>query len=111
MRAHKLKIWPDQFRAVRDERKTCEVRRADRDFREGDYLMLVEFDPRKDALTGDSLCRRVTHIHRAEDPPRGLVEGFVVLSVEPCGATETQHLYAGSDGLNYVYGAIEWLKP
>jgi ParB family chromosome partitioning protein len=33
------------FQAVLENRKTFEVRKADRDFKEGDILELVEYDP------------------------------------------------------------------
>ena len=110
MRAHRLKIWPAPFRAVCDERKTCEVRRADRDFQVGDFLMLVEFDPQKDALTGDYICRKITHVHRAEDVPRGLIDGFVVLSITDCDTFEIKALTG--DQKDYLVRAnVEWLKP
>lgn len=109
MRAHKIKIWPPQFAAVKREDKTCEVRRADRDYQVGDYLMLIEFDPKKDELTGAYECRQITHIVRAEDPPRGLVEGFVVLSMIACTRIDQEHLTGGYQGL--VPQKVEWLKP
>jgi hypothetical protein len=76
MRAHKLKTWPGYFHAVKREEKPFEVRKADRDFKVGDYLCLVEFDPEKDILTGDYLYRRVTYLLTSADAPRGLVDGL-----------------------------------
>jgi hypothetical protein len=42
---HELKTWPESFNAIKDGRKTFDVRRADRDFQEGDVLILQEFIP------------------------------------------------------------------
>jgi hypothetical protein len=66
---------------VKSGDKTVEIRKADRDYRDGDYLLLLEFDPQKDALTGDYTAVRVTHILQPHDPPRGLCDGFVALSI------------------------------
>ena len=45
MKVHDLKTWPRQFRHVRDGLKTFEVRRNDRDYREGDLVILREYVP------------------------------------------------------------------
>jgi len=108
IRAHKLKIWPDQFGAVERERKTQELRKADRDFKVGDCLVLVEFDPKHDKLTGRYLCREITHIHRPEDVPRGLLEGFVILSIFPCDKLSEEALL-GQGGI--LAPSVEWVKP
>jgi hypothetical protein len=47
MKTHKLKCWPDLFQAIIDERKNFEVRKNDRDFHEGDKVILLEFIPCK----------------------------------------------------------------
>lgn len=109
MRAHKLKIWPEHFRAVSDERKPFEVRRADRDFKVGDFLCLVEFDPGKDVLTGAYLYRRVTYLLTSADAPRGLLDGFVVLGLGTVDRIEIEHLQGTYKGSLPQY--VEWLAP
>lgn len=42
---HELKIWPEYFLLVSSGRKRFEVRYNDRDYQEGDFLRLREFDP------------------------------------------------------------------
>jgi ASC-1-like (ASCH) protein len=53
---HDLKCWPHEFDAVKRGDKTFEVRRNDdRDFAEGDVLLLRKWDPaREDYVIGDS---------------------------------------------------------
>lgn len=109
LRAHKIKCWPKYFRAVKDERKPFEVRKADRDYREGDYLCIVEFDPQSDTLTGDYLYRRITYVLTAADPPRGLCSGFVVLGLETVDRTDQERLAGTYTGM--LDATVEWLAP
>lgn len=69
-RVHRLKTWPEPFRAVLDGRKLFEVRRDDRGFEVGDVLRLLEWDPsawqenlRLDhaGYTGRELSRMITY--------------------------------------------------
>lgn len=108
MRAHKLKTWPEPFIAVEAGRKTCELRKADRDYKVGDFLMLVEFDPQRDRTTGRYVCRKITHILTGDVVPRGLIDGFVVLSIEPTDRYDEGALL-GQD--NVLCQSVEWLKP
>lgn len=50
MKTHKLKIWPEYFKAVKDGRKTFEVRVNDREFQFGDAVVLEEWDPDRDYI-------------------------------------------------------------
>jgi hypothetical protein len=109
MRAHKLKIWPDAFRASKDARLTCQIRQADRDLRVGDYLMLVEFDPKKDQLTGQYHCVLISHITTAADHPRGLIDGFVALSTEEIMSSDEKSLLGQDSGL--WKRDVEWVQP
>lgn len=59
---HELKCWPEYFRAMRDGRKLFEVRLNDRDFREGDALVLREWDPDTKQYTGHQLRAHVTFV-------------------------------------------------
>ena len=76
---HHLKIWPVQFEAVREKRKTHEVRRNDRDFHERDLLFLEEWDPVRQGYTGQSLLRAVTFV--TPGGAWGLPEEICVLSI------------------------------
>src|ERR1700753_3746812 len=81
MRFHRLKCWPSYFAAVLREEKTFELRKSDRDFQERDHLLLEEFDPELDQKTGRYCVVEVTSILRLDEPPRGLIEGFIVMSI------------------------------
>lgn len=74
---HKLKIWPEHFRAVKKLTKLYEVRYNDRDYRVGDILQLQEWHPKREEYTGDEVERKVGHILDLEE--FGLGQRYVVL--------------------------------
>lgn len=79
-KAHLLKTEPEHFAAVRDGRKTFEVRStADRRFKLRDYLDLREWDPAAGQLTGERLVVRVVYMLEGEPflPP-----GLAVMGIE-----------------------------
>jgi ASC-1-like (ASCH) protein len=43
MKIHDIKIHPEYFEAVKDGRKTCEVRQNDRNYQIGDILYLRRY--------------------------------------------------------------------
>lgn len=59
---HELKSWPDQFESLAKKKKRHDVRRFDRDFRVGDWVMLREWDPCPSEFTGNQIFREITHI-------------------------------------------------
>lgn len=79
-REHELKIWPAQFEAVACGRKTFEFRLNDRDFQEGDALILKRFDPETQQLTGESLSVLVTYVLKDRF---GVPAGYAVLGIVP----------------------------
>ncbi len=76
---HELKSWPEQFEALIHKDKRCEVRRCDRDFQVGDWLLLRERDPVGEKYTGRQAFREITHIVSAGS--YGLPADLCVLSV------------------------------
>lgn len=81
MSEHILKTWPEYYRAIDDGSKTFEVRLNDRDYRVGDVLNLVEYDPKKDChLSGRNKRFTVTYILTAEPfVPRG----YCIMAIKP----------------------------
>ena len=83
---HDLKCWPKFFDAIADGRKRHDLRRStDRDFRVGDVLNLLEFDPSLDDYTGRSQLVKVTYVTSADLPcalsEQALHESFCILSI------------------------------
>lgn len=85
---HELKTWPPYFQDVLEGRKTFELRKDDRGFREGDVLWLREWVPGRPGFTGRSIRKVVTYVIAADDellPSEitGLMAGFVILGLAP----------------------------
>lgn len=79
MTTHELKTWPAHFANVWLGVKTFELRRNDRDFREGDRLHLREWSPETESHVGPSIVADVLHLIRG--PLFGLEAGFAILSI------------------------------
>ena len=62
MKKHELKTWPVYFEALWDERKRFEIRKNDRDYREGDELLLREYDPERGEYSGREIEAKVTYV-------------------------------------------------
>lgn len=80
-RSHDLRIWPEYFERVLAGRKGYELRENDRRFREGDALILREWDPDTEEYTG-RIVTAVVEVVIGEDFP-GVEEGFVLLEIRP----------------------------
>jgi len=74
MKRHELKILPEYFVPVAEERKTFEIRKNDRDFKEGDIVVLKEWNG---IYTGREIEAVITFITDYEQK-----EGYVVFSIE-----------------------------
>ena len=78
---HELKAWPEYFEPMLNGRKSFDARRNDRDFQEGDWLLIREFIPEGEGeYTGREFITRVTYVLEAS-PLYGLQEGFVILGI------------------------------
>lgn len=91
VRIHYLKCHPRPFEALAVGVKTHEVRKADRDYRVGDLLVLREWVPdiqedktlssgdSRGEYTGREIQRRVTHI--TDRGTYGIPDDLLVMSV------------------------------
>jgi hypothetical protein len=84
---HHLKTWKPWWNEINVGRKTFELRKDDRDFRIGDYLVLKEYDQNVGLIgqfTGRVLVRRITYIldHKAIPGDWGLLNDYVILSFQ-----------------------------
>jgi hypothetical protein len=76
---HELKIWPEYFQPVRDNKKLFEIRRDDRDFEVGDNLWLREWDHENQIYTGRESLRTISYILRNASG-FGLRPGYCIMS-------------------------------
>jgi ASC-1-like (ASCH) protein len=58
----KKKIWPSYFELVKSGKKRFELRLADFIIKEGDTLVLEEWDPTKKQPTGRKITKKVDYI-------------------------------------------------
>lgn len=60
---HELKCWPEYFGAMAVQRKNFEVRKGeDRQYKEGDELVLREWDAFAGQYTGRQVTRTVIYV-------------------------------------------------
>lgn len=76
---HKLKILPRWFDDVAENRKRFEIRKADRDFKVGDWIILKEWEDGK--YTGRSIEATIEYIYRG-DGTYGLPEEWCILGFD-----------------------------
>ena len=77
---HELKLNEEFFGDVLTGNKTFEVRRNDRDYKVGDYLKLMSYDPKKQEYTGGEAKRKITYI--LQGGQYGIEKGFVVIGMQ-----------------------------
>ena len=58
----KKKIWPEYFELVSSGKKKFELRLADFDIKEGDTLLLEEWDPKTSQYTGRNIGKKVSFV-------------------------------------------------
>ena len=75
---HELKIHPKYYRAVLLGLKKVEIRLNDRNYQEGDLLILNEFDPKTEKYTSFQVKRKVDFIIR---DVAGLDPDYVIMQI------------------------------
>jgi hypothetical protein len=86
MAIHHLKTWPHYFQAIKRGEKTFELRFNDRGFREGDTLMLQEWDNRRGVFTGEWLAFKAGWVlagGNGEWHGEVLADGYCIISLAP----------------------------
>jgi len=56
------KVWPEYFQAIVDGKKNFELRLADWNCKEGDILVLHEWDPKTKDYTGRVVEKKVIYV-------------------------------------------------
>lgn len=75
---HKIKIAPSYFAEVLTGRKTFEVRQNDRNYKNGDIVILQEYDTNRHTYTGREITKQITYIL---DSPEYCKDGFIIFSI------------------------------
>ena len=75
---HELKILPQYFDDVASGKKSFEIRKADRDFKVGDFLILKEWEG--GMYTGRAIIVKVDYIYQG-DGSYGLSEEYCILGL------------------------------
>lgn len=90
---HKLKCWPEYFVEVLIGRKTFEIRKNDRDFKQGDILFLQEWNPLIGAYTGRSITKLAGFIMYSDNKDFGSVaDGYCCISLLPMSGDDDQEV-------------------
>lgn len=76
MSTHVLKCISPYFSDVWDGYKTFELRRADRDFKVGDIIILKEYEPIENVYSGREITATISYILMKFD---GIKKGYWVL--------------------------------
>ena len=61
------KTWPEYFQLILDGKKTYDMRLADFKCKEGDVLVLREWDPETKEYSGRVLEKEVTYVGKTKD--------------------------------------------
>lgn len=61
------KTWPDFFQKIFDGSKKFELRLADFPCKEGDILLLREWDPKTKKYTGREIKKKITYMVNTKD--------------------------------------------
>lgn len=64
---HEKKTWPDLFQKILEGEKTFDLRLADWECKEGDILVLKEWDPETKKYTGRVIEKEITFVLKTKD--------------------------------------------
>lgn len=76
-KTHTLKIYSEFFEALKEGKKTFEIRENDRDFRVGDILKLAVFSEKRLLFTSEFIYFEITYITSYQQK-----DGYVVLGIK-----------------------------
>lgn len=77
MKVHKLKILPEYYNAQIEGKKNFEIRKNDRGYQVGDWILLKEYNPEIKKFTGRKVTVEVTYITNYQQK-----NGYVVLGTK-----------------------------
>lgn len=77
MEVHELKILPEYYNAQIEGKKNFEIRKNDRSFQIGDWLLLKEYNPKIKKFTERKVMVEITYITNYQQK-----DGYVVLGTK-----------------------------
>lgn len=77
-KTHTVKILPEYYEAVSSGKKLFEVRKNDRGYNAGDFILLRDYDP-EEGFSGRALLCRITYILSDESYCK---EGYSILGIK-----------------------------
>lgn len=77
---HAIKIEPQFYKDVESLNKTFEVRKADREYKVGDALLLQEYDAETKKYSGKEWSGYINYVFTDEAYVK---KGFVILGIKP----------------------------
>jgi ASC-1-like (ASCH) protein len=75
---HELKIHPEHYQEITLGLKKVEVRLNDRNYQEGDILLLNEYNPKAMRYTGNQDIKKVSYVIK---DVAGLAPDYVILQI------------------------------
>lgn len=87
---HELKVWKSFYSDIASKMKRFEIRKNDRNFKPGDTLILLEWDPELEKYTGNRCDAGVDYILYHDDFPQGIQKDYCVMSIS---VTATRKVY------------------
>ena len=93
---HELKIKTGYFEAVKSGLKNFEIRKNDRNFKVGDYVILKEWYHAR--FTGREVKRKITYIYFGSGT-YGLSEEYCILGLEYCSRDVPDHVEFVAEGM------------
>jgi len=101
---HNLKTWSYWFKKIKSGEKKFEIRFNDRNFKIGEVLHLMNYDPVEKTLSDEGVHKTIKNVYR---DVFGLEENYVVLIFEP----EENEIIDTVKSLNYsAWHLLEALK-
>lgn len=79
---HELKVLPEWYREITSGFKNFEIRRNDRYFNPGDYIILTREPNTLEMIEFARIVRRITYVLHDYHFPDGIQKGYCVLGLE-----------------------------
>ncbi|MFH1801773.1 MAG: DUF3850 domain-containing protein [archaeon] len=73
----KKKCWPELFEKILSKKKNADLRLADFEIKEGDVLVLEEYNPKAKKYTGRFIRKRIKNLNKIKTAEFNSVEEII----------------------------------